>query len=103
MAPIPADPGAGAAGSRSSHEAADAASSDSESDGEEHPAPAGPEKRAKGRGKAPGPLLRPIIAICNDLYCPALRPLRDVARVFHFRKPTVRVGAWVAGCGFAWR
>ncbi|RMZ52707.1 hypothetical protein APUTEX25_000826 [Auxenochlorella protothecoides] len=81
-------PGAGAAGSRSSHEAADAASSDGESDGEEHPAPAGPEKRPKGRGKAPGPLLRPIIAICNDLYCPALRPLRDVARVFHFRKPT---------------
>ncbi|KAL4857961.1 Chromosome transmission fidelity protein 18 [Chlorella vulgaris] len=33
------------------------------------------------------PLLRPIISICNDLYAPALRPLRDVARVFVFRKP----------------
>jgi chromosome transmission fidelity protein 18 len=27
-----------------------------------------------------GPLMRPIIAICNDLYAPALRPLRDVAK-----------------------
>ena len=34
------------------------------------------------------PLLRPIICICNDLYAPALRPLRDVAKVFHFRKPS---------------
>ncbi|GAB4820762.1 hypothetical protein N2152v2_007808 [Parachlorella kessleri] len=33
------------------------------------------------------PLMRPIICICNDLYAPALRPLRDVAQVFHFRKP----------------
>ena len=34
------------------------------------------------------PLLRPIICICNDLYAPALRPLRDVARVFRFRRPS---------------
>lgn len=35
------------------------------------------------------PLMRPVICICNDPYAPALRPLRDVARVFHFKKPAV--------------
>ena len=34
------------------------------------------------------PLMRPIICICNDLYAPALRPLREVAKVFHFRRPS---------------
>lgn len=34
------------------------------------------------------PLTRPIICICNDLYAPVLRPLRDVARVFHVRPPS---------------
>ncbi len=34
------------------------------------------------------PLLRPIICICNDLYAPVLRPLRDVCKIFHFRKPS---------------
>ena len=37
--------------------------------------------------KGPGPLMRPIIAICNDLYAPALRPLRDVAKVFRMTAP----------------
>jgi len=37
--------------------------------------------------KGPGPLMRPIIAICNDLYAPALRPLRDVAKVFRMVAP----------------
>ena len=44
--------------------------------------------RAKQRIR---PLMRPIICICNDLYAPALRPLRDLARVFHFKKPQVHV------------
>ena len=33
-------------------------------------------------------LLRPIICICNDLYAPSLRPLRMIAQILHFRKPT---------------
>ena len=40
-------------------------------------------KRGGGRGLPP--LKRPIICICNDLYAPALRPLREVARVVHFK------------------
>ncbi|KAJ0518376.1 putative AAA+ ATPase domain, ATPase, AAA-type, core [Helianthus annuus] len=35
------------------------------------------------------PLLRPVICICNDLYAPALRPLRNVAKVHVFVQPTV--------------
>lgn len=42
-------------------------------------------KLAEGRG-----LSRPIICICNDMYSPALRPLRAVARVFTFRRPPAR-------------
>ncbi|KAK2971059.1 hypothetical protein RJ640_003251 [Escallonia rubra] len=34
-------------------------------------------------------LLRPVICICNDLYAPALRPLRQVAKVHVFVQPTV--------------
>ncbi|KAK9068723.1 hypothetical protein SSX86_012838 [Deinandra increscens subsp. villosa] len=34
-------------------------------------------------------LLRPVICICNDLYAPALRPLRNVAKVHVFVQPTV--------------
>ncbi|KAM7462045.1 hypothetical protein LguiA_030166 [Lonicera macranthoides] len=34
-------------------------------------------------------LLRPVICICNDLYAPALRPLRQVAKVHTFVQPTV--------------
>jgi len=49
--------------------------------------PAG--RRARSRAAAQ-PLQRPIIAICNDLYAPALRPLRAVARVVQFRPPAVR-------------
>lgn len=34
-------------------------------------------------------ILRPIILICNDLYAPALRPLRisSCAEIIHVRKP----------------
>ncbi|KAL0366754.1 UNVERIFIED_CONTAM: Chromosome transmission fidelity protein 18 [Sesamum radiatum] len=34
-------------------------------------------------------LLRPVICICNDLYAPTLRPLRQVAKVHIFVQPTV--------------
>ncbi|KAF6141075.1 hypothetical protein GIB67_006520 [Kingdonia uniflora] len=34
-------------------------------------------------------LCRPVICICNDLYAPALRPLRQVAKVHVFLQPTV--------------
>ncbi|KAI9220475.1 hypothetical protein BC828DRAFT_398148 [Blastocladiella britannica] len=39
--------------------------------------------------KAIGPpaLRRPIICICNDLYAPALRPLRAIARIVQVRRP----------------
>jgi len=32
-------------------------------------------------------LSRPIIAICNDLYAPALKPLRDVAKIIRMKPP----------------
>ena len=41
------------------------------------------------RKKGMQPLCRPIIAVCNDIYAPALRPLRAVAKVIQFKKPTV--------------
>jgi len=46
--------------------------------------------RGTSRGKARArPLLRPIICVCNDLYAPALRPLRPLARVLRYhRAPT---------------
>ncbi|KAL7752360.1 Chromosome transmission fidelity protein 18 [Sorochytrium milnesiophthora] len=34
-------------------------------------------------------LRRPIICICNDVYTPALRPLRAVAKMCTLRKPTI--------------
>ncbi|KAG1151070.1 hypothetical protein G6F37_005893 [Rhizopus arrhizus] len=40
-------------------------------------------KKSKQKQK---PLLRPIICICNDVYAPALRPLRSVAQVMHFKE-----------------
>jgi hypothetical protein len=39
---------------------------------------------AGSKGRLP-PLSRPVICIANDLYAPVLRPLRDVAQIFHFR------------------
>lgn len=46
--------------------------------------------RGSSRGKARArPLLRPIICVCNDLYAPALRPLRPLAKVLRYhRAPT---------------
>ncbi|VFR01092.1 unnamed protein product [Cuscuta campestris] len=45
-------------------------------------------KPSKKKEKATS-LLRPVICICNDLYAPALRPLRQVAKVHVFVQPTV--------------
>ncbi|KAF9129908.1 hypothetical protein BGW39_003643 [Mortierella sp. 14UC] len=36
------------------------------------------------------PLMRPIICICNDQYAPVLRPLRTIAQIYQFKKPSVR-------------
>ncbi|KAG0243590.1 hypothetical protein BGW41_001801 [Actinomortierella wolfii] len=36
------------------------------------------------------PLMRPIICICNDQYATVLRPLRAIAQVYQFRKPSIR-------------
>ena len=47
-------------------------------------------KGASARSSRPkgfGPLMRPIIAICNDPYAPALRPLREIAKVFKVAPP----------------
>lgn len=47
-----------------------------------------------GQGKGKGgsvPLLRPVICICNDLYTPALRPLREVAEVLEVGPPEDRM------------
>lgn len=44
--------------------------------------------KSSKKKKKDKPLTRPVICICNDLYAPVLRPLRDVARVFHVRPPS---------------
>ncbi|KAJ1948348.1 Chromosome transmission fidelity protein 18 [Linderina macrospora] len=45
------------------------------------------KKRAQTKGKY-GPLLRPIICICNNVYAPVLRPLRQVAQCYQIHAPT---------------
>ena len=44
----------------------------------------GRQGKKKGGGKGATAILRPIIAICNELYTPALRPLRNMALVLPF-------------------
>ncbi|XP_076898557.1 uncharacterized protein LOC143552157 [Bidens hawaiensis] len=46
-------------------------------------------KTSSKKKKKDTSLLRPVICICNDLYAPALRPLRNVAKVHVFVQPTV--------------
>lgn len=38
----------------------------------------------KGKSKAKNLLRRPIVCICNDMYVPALRQLRQIAFVVSF-------------------
>jgi chromosome transmission fidelity protein 18 len=47
----------------------------------------GGEGGRKRGGKAAEPLLRPLICICNDLYAPALRALREEAEVVVMAPP----------------
>ncbi|KAJ2072527.1 Chromosome transmission fidelity protein 18 [Coemansia sp. RSA 2337] len=42
----------------------------------------------KRRGGDQGPLLRPIICICNNVYAPVLRPLRQVAQCYNVSPPS---------------
>ncbi|KAJ1720880.1 Chromosome transmission fidelity protein 18 [Coemansia erecta] len=44
--------------------------------------------RPKGRKKPQAQLLRPIICICNNVYAPVLRPLRQIAQCYHVQGPT---------------
>ncbi|KAJ2773589.1 Chromosome transmission fidelity protein 18, partial [Coemansia nantahalensis] len=44
-------------------------------------------RRRRQRGEH-GPLLRPIICICNNVYAPVLRPLRQIAQWYHVGAPT---------------
>ncbi|RPB01190.1 P-loop containing nucleoside triphosphate hydrolase protein [Choiromyces venosus 120613-1] len=46
--------------------------------------------KKKGRRKGDSfKLQRPIVAVCNDLYVPALKALRPLAEIVHMRKPPV--------------
>lgn len=45
-----------------------------------------PSKKRRGP-KKPQHLTRPLICICNDLYSPALRELRQIAQVVQFQSP----------------
>lgn len=42
---------------------------------------------ALSTGAKSKPLLRPIICICNNVYAPALRPLRQISQCFHVSPP----------------
>ncbi|KAE8076222.1 hypothetical protein FH972_014885 [Carpinus fangiana] len=46
-------------------------------------------KKSSKKGRKTASLSRPVICICNDLYAPALRTLRQVAKVHVFVQPTV--------------
>ncbi|CAL0303132.1 unnamed protein product [Lupinus luteus] len=46
-------------------------------------------RKSSKKGRKTASLSRPVICICNDLYAPALRPLRQVAKVHIFVQPTV--------------
>ncbi|XXG39699.1 hypothetical protein AAC387_Pa01g0590 [Persea americana] len=48
-----------------------------------------PGKLSSRKGPKASTLSRPVICICNDLFAPALRPLRQVAKVHTFVQPTV--------------
>ena len=47
-------------------------------------------KADKGKRKRGERLNRPIVCICNDLYAPALRPLREMAQIHRFSAPSIR-------------
>ncbi|XP_066908266.1 chromosome transmission fidelity protein 18 homolog isoform X2 [Halyomorpha halys] len=50
-------------------------------------------EKKKGKKKSGGIVKRPVICICNDIYVPALRPLRQIAFTLHFPPTaTARLG-----------
>lgn len=55
------------------------------------PAAAVAEEEVKKKKRKIMSLKRPIICICNDLYVPALRPLRNIAQVVTMRRPNQSV------------
>jgi len=60
---------------------ADGSKKDKNKDGQQ----ANIKKKKKAQG---GRLNRPIVCIANDQYAPALRPLRQIAKIFVFDKPS---------------
>ena len=44
----------------------------------------GKAARGKKKGRGGSVLKRPVICICNDIYVPALRSLRQIALIVHF-------------------
>eukprot|EP01134_Creolimax_fragrantissima_P006155 CFRG6155T1 len=49
-----------------------------------------PQTKKRKKSKTKGHLKRPIICICNNLYAPALRPLRNVAHILRVTDTSVR-------------
>ena len=66
-------------------------------DAAEGPAAKAGGRKRKGQSKA---LQRPLIAICNDLFVSALRPLRAAAKILHFSQPQVPCLYLTGGQGF---
>ena len=53
-----------------------------------HAGEARSKKRKRGaKGGAAGGLSVPVICTANDAYAPCLRPLKDIAAVYHFKPP----------------
>jgi len=59
-----------------------------EGDHAEDDGPTGGHAGRRGGKASSTALIRPVLCICNDVNAAALRPLRDVARVFRFVPPT---------------
>jgi chromosome transmission fidelity protein 18 len=89
---VQAEPKSKAKGGKKDDAATGGGGDESDSDGGEddksdNNASSSARKSKSGSGAAsskPAPLKRPIICICNDQFAAALRPLRQVARVFEF-------------------
>ena len=66
---------------------------DGEDFGEQEEQASSPQRSKKTKGGGSTKLNRPIICICNDLWAPALKPLRDVACIYQFISPSPRTVA----------
>jgi chromosome transmission fidelity protein 18 len=65
----------------------DSGSDDDGGDDEDGGAGARGAPKKSRRNNSNPPLGRPVVCLCNDLHAPALRPLREKARVVLFRPP----------------